>query len=148
VPVVAMHMQGEPRTMQEAPHYDRLIPEIAAYLERSCELGMAAGVPPENLIIDPGIGFGKRLEDNLLLMRRLRRLRRLGQPILVGTSRKSFIGRVLDVGVEERFEGTAATVALAVAALADIVRVHDVGAMRRVCAMADAVVRRVPGEGT
>lgn len=150
VPVVAMHMQGEPRTMQEAPHYDRLIPEIAAYLERSCELGMTAGVPPENLIIDPGIGlsFGKRLEDNLLLMRRLRRLRRLGQPILVGTSRKSFIGRVLDVGVEERFEGTAATVALAVAALADIVRVHDVGAMRRVCAMADAVVRRVPGEGT
>ncbi|MEE9203270.1 MAG: dihydropteroate synthase, partial [Dehalococcoidia bacterium] len=100
-----------------------------------------AGVPPENIIVDPGIGFGKTLEHNLELLRRLRELRSLGRPVLLGTSRKSMIGLVLGLPPEQRVEGTAATVALGVAAGADIIRVHDVAPMVRVCRMTDAIVR-------
>ena len=102
---------------------------------------LRAGVPPGNIILDPGLGFGKTAEHNLELLRRLSELTALGQPLLVGTSRKSTIGLVLDLPVEERLEGTAATVALAIAGGADVVRVHDVKAMTRVARMSDAVVR-------
>ena len=102
---------------------------------------MEAGVPKESLILDPGIGFGKTADHNLEILSRLGELKALGYPLMVGTSRKSTIGLVLDLPVEERLEGTAATVALSIAGGADIVRVHDVEAMVRVARMSDAVVR-------
>lgn len=142
VPVIAMHMQGRPRTMQVNPTYRNLLGEIAAYLARSVEIALRAGIPRSQVVIDPGIGFGKTLQHNLEILRRLGELRALGQPLLIGTSRKSFIGRILGgVPPTERVEGTAATVALAVAAGVDIVRVHDVAHMVRVVRVADAIVR-------
>jgi dihydropteroate synthase len=114
-----------------------LMTEIKRFLRESARLAMAAGVPRERVIIDPGIGFGKTADQNWVVMRRLDELKELGFPILVGTSRKSFIGKVLDLPVGERVEGTAATVAAAVLRGADIVRVHDVEAMTRVARVAD-----------
>ena len=108
---------------------------------RRLGLALAAGVPHENLVIDPGIGFGKTADQNLEVLRHLRRLTQLGLPVLVGTSRKSTIGRLLGLPPEERVQGTAATVALAIAGGADLVRVHDVREMVRVCRVSDAVVR-------
>ena len=142
VPVVVMHMRGTPRDMQDDPYYEDVVGEVIASLERSLELARAAGVDEEQVLVDPGIGFGKRLQDNLDLLRHLEELKVLGRPILVGTSRKSFIGAILDLPVEERLEGTAATVALGIAAGARVVRVHDVPEMVRVARMTDAIVRR------
>lgn len=144
VPIVIMHMLGEPKTMQIDPRYRSVVPEVIASLSQSVEKALAAGVRPENIIIDPGIGFGKQLGHNLTVLRRLRAFRSLGYPVLMGTSRKSMIGQVLDLPVHERLEGTAATIALSVAGLADIVRVHDVAAMHRVVRVADAVMRGDP----
>lgn len=126
--------------------YADLLGEIAGDLRGSVDLALAAGVPRGNLIVDPGIGFGKTADQNIEALRELRRFSRgaaegLGLPLLVGTSRKSTIGRLLGLPPGERVEGTAATVALAVAGGADVVRVHDVGAMARVCQVSDAVVR-------
>jgi dihydropteroate synthase len=141
-PVVAMHMQGRPRTMQLNPTYRDVVGEVAAFLARSVEVAMRAGVPRSQVVIDPGIGFGKALQHNLELLRRLGDLKALGQPVLVGTSRKAFIGRILGgLPPQERVEGTGATVALAIAAGADIVRVHDVGPLVRTVRVADAIVR-------
>ena len=126
---------------QQGHQYNDLLGDIAASLSRSVDIAMAAGVPRENLVIDPGFGFGKTADHNLELLKNLRRLTGLGLPLLVGTSRKSTIGRVLGLPPEQRLEGTAATVALAIAGGADIVRVHDVREMARVCRMTDAVVR-------
>ncbi|OGO05173.1 MAG: dihydropteroate synthase, partial [Chloroflexi bacterium RBG_13_54_9] len=134
VPLILMHNQLE-------ASYNDLVPDVLASLRQSIELAMAAGVSRENIIIDPGIGFGKTLEHNLEIMRRLHEFRSLGQPILVGTSRKSMIGLVLDLPVEDRLEGTAATVAIAIAQGVDMVRVHDVRQMVRVARMSDAIVR-------
>ncbi|MCX5998088.1 MAG: dihydropteroate synthase [Chloroflexi bacterium] len=117
------------------------ISDVLSSLSRSMALAMGRGVQWENIIIDPGIGFGKTLEQNLEILRRLRELRRLGRPVLVGTSRKSVIGLVLDLPADQRLEGTAATVAIAIANGADIVRVHDVAQMIKVCRMSDAIVR-------
>jgi dihydropteroate synthase len=114
-----------------------LLTEIKRFLRESARLALAAGIPRERVIIDPGIGFGKTADQNWVVMRRLEELKELGLPILVGTSRKSFIGKLLDVPVGERVEGTAATVAAAVLRGADIVRVHDVEAMTRVARVAD-----------
>lgn len=136
VPLVLMHNQDGTR-------YHDLLPDILASLRTSAEQALAAGVPRENIILDPGIGFGKDLAQNLEVMRRLGELRALGQPILLGTSRKSLIGRTLNLPQDQRVEGTAATVALGIAQGVDMVRVHDVGAMVRVCRMADAIVRGV-----
>ncbi len=133
-PLILMHNQ-------EGRAYRDLLPDIFASLRRSVTQAMAAGVARENIILDPGIGFGKTAEHNLEIMRRLAEFRELGFPLLMGTSRKSTIGLVLDLPVEERLEGTAATVALSVAGGADIVRVHDVKEMARVSRMSDAVVR-------
>ena len=133
-PLILMHNQ---KTRQ----YSRLLPEIFDSLNQSVELARQAGVPVESIILDPGIGFGKTPDHNLEILRRLPEFKALGYPILIGTSRKSTIGLVLDLPVEERLEGTAATVALSIAGCADIVRVHDVKEMARVCRMSDAVIR-------
>lgn len=120
---------------------ERLIPDITRELSLRIERALAAGVEWDHIVIDPGFGFGKTADLNLILLRRLRELLALGRPILVGTSRKSTIGKVLDAEPDDRMEGTAATVALAIANGADIVRVHDVHQMARVARMTDAVVR-------
>ncbi len=122
--------------------YDEIVPEVVDYLKRGINLALDAGVAWENIIIDPGIGFGKTVEGNLELIRRLGELRVLGRPILLGTSRKSVIGLVLDLPVDQRLEGTAATIAVGIANGADMVRVHDVLQMVRVSKMTDAIVRR------
>ncbi len=121
-----------------------LLTSILRELSRRLDRAVAAGVRLDRLIVDPGFGFGKDWRQNLELLRRVSELRVLGQPILVGTSRKSTIGRVLGLAENDRVEGTAATVTLAIAGGADIVRVHDVQAMARVARMTDAVVRRIP----
>jgi dihydropteroate synthase len=113
--------------------------ELLASLRRSIAIAAAAGVPPERVIVDPGIGFGKTAEQNLVVLRRLAELDSLDRPLLVGTSRKSFIGRILDLPVDDRVEGTAATVAVAILRGADIVRVHDVRAMARVVRVTEAL---------
>ena len=121
---------------------DDIIPEVILSLKRSISLAKDAGVPEQDIIIDPGIGFGKSLKQNLEIIRYLSQLKSLGKPILLGTSRKSMIGLVLDLPPDQRLEGTAATTAIGIANGADIVRVHDVREMARVCRMSDAVVRR------
>ena len=134
VPVVIMHDRRIERV-------ERLIPDVTRELGARIERALAAGIAWEHIIVDPGFGFGKTAELNLVLLRRLRELTALGRPILAGTSRKGTIGRVLGVGPEDRVEGTAATVALAIANGADLVRVHDVPQMVRVVRMTDAVMR-------
>lgn len=134
-PVVIMHDQ-------KIESEQRLLPDIIRQLSLRIEWALAAGISWDNIIIDPGFGFGKTPDLNLVLLRRLHELTVLGRPLLAGTSRKSMIGEVLGTGPEARTEGTAATVALAIANGADIVRVHDVPAMVRVARMTDAVVRR------
>ncbi len=140
--VVLMHIKGTPRDMQKNPHYDDLMAEIIGYLKQSKQLAMDAGITPEQIVIDPGIGFGKRLQDNFQILRELSKLARLRCPILVGPSRKSFIGLTLGLPAEERLEGTAAAVAACVFNGASIVRVHDVKEMKRVVTIADAIVRK------
>ena len=134
VPVVLMHNQ-------QGTEYRDLIPDIKASLAASIKNALDAGVRPENVIIDPGFGFGKTLAHNLEVVRRLAELKAIAPAILVGPSRKSMIGRTLDLPVDQRVEGTAAVVALCIANGADIARVHDVQAMVRVCRMTDAIVR-------
>ncbi len=141
VPICIMHIKGTPRDMQENPTYSDLMGEIINYLSRRLEIAKEAGILLEKIIIDPGIGFGKTIEHNLEILKRLKELRVLGCPILIGTSRKSLIGKILDLPVEDRLEGTAATVALAIANGADIIRVHDVLQMKRVAKMSDAILR-------
>jgi dihydropteroate synthase len=118
-----------------------IIPAVIADLKRAIDLALDAGVSWENIIVDPGVGFGKTLEQNLELVRRLDALKVLGRPILLGTSRKSMIGLVLDLPADQRVEGTAASVAIGIANGADIIRVHDVPEMMRVCKMSDAIIR-------
>lgn len=134
VPVVLMHNQN-------GTGYNDLIPDVRASLSSSVENALEAGVKPENVIIDPGLGFGKTLEQNLEVVRRLSELKGIAPAILVGPSRKSMIGRTLDLPADQRVEGTAAVVALCIANGADVARVHDVKAMIRVCRMSDAIVR-------
>jgi len=142
VPVVLMHIRGRPRTMQKKPGYEDLTQEILDYLEEGIKIAEASGISRKNIIVDPGIGFGKTVKHNLEILLRLKEFRSLGRPILIGTSRKSLIGKTLNLPVEDRLEGTAATVALSIANGADIIRVHDVKEMKRVAKMSDAAVRR------
>ena len=144
-PLVLMHMQGTPATMQLAPAYSDVTAEVAAFLRERLAAAAAAGVDPARILLDPGIGFGKTVDHNLELLRRTRELASLGRPLLVGTSRKGFIGKVLadggsPAGVDRRF-GTAATVAWAVANGAAVVRVHDVGPMAQVVQTVRAIAR-------
>ncbi|MEN6357774.1 MAG: dihydropteroate synthase [Armatimonadota bacterium] len=141
--VVIQHIKGSPKNMQINPQYDDLLGEISGFLRDRVKALTEAGVDEQLIIIDPGIGFGKSVEHNLELMRRLRELKSIGRPILIGTSRKSTIGKVLgDLPPTDRVEGTAATVAISIANGADIVRVHDVREMARVARMSDAIVRK------
>ncbi len=137
--LILMHMKGTPRTMQRNPRYQDVMAEVYQHLDGCLHQAVEAGIPRDRLVVDPGIGFGKRLEDNLVILKRLDELHVLGVPVLVGVSRKSFIGNVLDLPVGERLEGSAAAVALAVSRGAQILRVHDVKEMLRVARMAHAV---------
>jgi dihydropteroate synthase len=139
--VVLMHMRGTPRTMQQQVAYDAMIPEICAFLRERIDAARAAGIGERRIMIDPGIGFGKSVpEGNLSLLRHLGCFASLQKPVLVGPSRKAFIGGVVGDGPEDREYGTAAAVAIAVANGASMVRVHKVGMMKRVVAMADAIM--------
>jgi dihydropteroate synthase len=141
--VVIMHIKGTPRDMQVNPVYRDVVGEIMDHLEESAGIALKAGIVRERIMIDPGIGFGKNLEHNLTILERLDEFRALGFPIVLGTSRKRFIGTVLDIAEpKDRIEGTAATVALGIQRGARIVRVHDVGYMAKVASMSDAIVRK------
>jgi dihydropteroate synthase len=137
--LVVMHTRGRPDRMQAETRYADLVAEVKAYLADSLAMAAAAGIPSARIVVDPGIGFGKSVEGSLELIRRLRELGSLGRPILVGPSRKSFIGGVLGKGDADRLFGTAAAVAVSVVNGASIVRVHDVAAMRDVAVMARAL---------
>lgn len=139
VPIIVMHIKGKPRTMQKNPVYQDLMAEIVEGLAQSIKQGVAAGIAPDKILVDPGIGFGKTAAHNLEILRRLKELRTLGKPIVIGPSRKSFIGAVLNLPVEERLEGTIAASVIGALNGADIVRVHDVKALRRALALKDAV---------
>lgn len=138
--VTLMHMQGTPATMQEKPHYEDLIGEILRYLEKSIAVAQAAGITSDRIVIDPGIGFGKTTEHNLQILRHLDRFKVLNQPILLGVSRKSFIGNVLDLPVEERLEGSMAAALIGMEKGASILRVHDVKETCRAVKMAQAIL--------
>jgi len=146
-PVIVMHSPGEPWAVPWPAVYRDVVDDVKAYLARSLEIAVRAGLPGDQVVIDPGFGFGKSVTDNLELLRRLGEFRKLGSPLLIGTSRKSTIGAILGRPADDRLEGSLATIALAIAEGVDIVRVHDVRASVRVARMADAIVRghRVPG---
>ncbi len=149
-PIVLMHNRSKPKNVSQEEklgaryvgvHYDDLIAEVCRELQESIDLALAAGIRREQIIIDPGIGFGKTVAQNVRLINELDQIKALGYPLLLGTSRKSFIGYTLDLPPEDRVEGTAVTVAIGVDRGADIIRVHDVKAMSRVARMTDKIVR-------
>jgi dihydropteroate synthase len=139
VPVVLMHMQGTPGTMQQEPHYNDVVREVRDFLAAQLYDAMDAGVAPEAIIIDPGIGFGKTIEHNLQLLCGLPVLAALGRPLLVGVSRKAFIGKILNLAADERLEGSLAAAVAAVLAGANILRVHDVPETTKAVRVADAI---------
>lgn len=141
VPIVLMHIKGTPEVMQLNVHYDCLLTEIMEYLEESIEIAEAAGVDPRQIIIDPGIGFGKTVEDNLKVILHLAELKSLGKPIMLGVSRKSFIGKILDAEVDQRIEGTLASISAAIMNGANFLRVHDVGPAKKAAQIVDAILR-------
>ncbi len=140
--LILMHMKGTPRTMQQNPYYVDVVDEICGWLQKRIKMAVMQGIPLERIVIDPGIGFGKTTGHNMEILRRLDEFQTLNRPLLIGTSRKSFIGNVLGLPVTERIEGTAATVCWAISQGADIVRVHDVKPIVRMARMIDALYRR------
>ncbi|MGC4114670.1 MAG: dihydropteroate synthase [Myxococcales bacterium] len=145
LPVCLMHIRGVPRTMQAAPTYLDLVGEVIEGLKASMDIALRHGLPAEKLVIDPGLGFGKTAEHNLFLLRNLSQLRALGRPILVGASRKSFIGKLTGRSVGDRLSGSLAVLASAVLAGADLVRVHDVAESKVAAQVADAIARAKEG---
>jgi len=146
VPIILMSNQRDKGgydagIQRDTADYDDLMAEVTSSLQKSVEQALQLGVSREQIIVDPGIGFGKTWRQELEIIRRLDELQKLGRPILIGPSRKSFIGRVLDLPADERLEGTTAAIAIGIAQGADIVRVHDVKQMVRVCRVSDAIVR-------
>ncbi len=139
VPVVLMHMQGTPQTMQNDPRYGDVVREVRDFLAAQMFEAMDAGIAQEQIVLDPGIGFGKTLEHNLELLRGLPALAALGRPLLVGVSRKGFIGRILNLDPPGRLEGSLAAAVAAILAGANLVRVHDVGETLRAARVADAI---------
>lgn len=139
--VVLTHMQGTPLVMQDRPLYADVIEDIYSYLSEAIGAAIKAGIGAEKIIVDPGIGFGKTLGHNISILRHLRRFKGLGKPVLVGTSRKAFIGELTHKDVNDRTFGTAATCAAAIMNGADIIRVHDVDQMRDVVRVIDAIIR-------
>jgi len=138
--VVLMHMLGEPRTMQDDPRYDDVVAEVKDFLAERLEFAVAAGIAEERVWLDPGIGFGKTAAHNMELLRRLGELRDLGRPLVIGTSRKSFIGRVDGSAAGERLGGTIASSVLAVAEGAEVLRIHDVAEMNQALAVTAAIL--------
>jgi dihydropteroate synthase len=148
VPVVIMHIKGTPKNMQVNPRYEALIPEIMDYFRESIGLAMKSGIAEDKIIIDPGIGFGKTFDHNLEIIKNLHEFTLLEKPLLVGVSRKAFIGKILgDTPASERLEGTAAAAAISILNGANIIRVHDVKEMKKVALVADAVKRASAGVG-
>ena len=141
--IVLMHMQGTPSTMQQAPQYEDVVEEVAQFFQERIRYAETQGIAGRQIILDPGIGFGKLLVNNLDLLAQLSTLTKLGYPVLVGPSRKAFIGQLTDQSVDERLWGTAAAVAVAVSRGAHILRVHDVRAMRDVVKVAAAIAGRI-----
>lgn len=140
VGLVLMHMQGDPRSMQANPTYDDVVDDVKAFLAERLAFAVDAGVAEEKIWLDPGIGFGKTLEHNLELLRRLRELRELGRPLVIGTSRKSFLGKIDGSEVDDRIGGTIASAVLAAAEGADVLRVHDVAETAQAMKMAAAIL--------
>ena len=140
VPVIIMHIKGKPRDMQKNPNYDNLIKEIKEFFELQIAIAKRAGIDSGNIILDPGIGFGKRLEDNFEIIRELGQISTMGYPVLLGPSRKSFIGLTLDLPIEERMEGTLASITAGVINGARIVRVHDIRATRRTLTITEKIM--------
>lgn len=138
-PVILMHIQGNPQTMQQQPRYQDVVAEVLAYLQERIAYAISKGIVQHQIVVDPGIGFGKTVEHNLLLLKHIEKLHTLGVPLLVGTSRKSFIGKLLGVEADERIFGTAATVAWCVAGGVQMMRVHDVGPMAQVAKIIAAI---------
>ena len=141
VPVVLMHIQGTPRNMQENPKYENLLEDIKSYLNQSISIAEEAGIGEDKIIIDPGIGFGKTLDDNLKILKNLREFKSLEKPVMIGVSRKSFIGKILDLPTDERLEGSLASMAVAIMNGANILRVHDVKESKRVAKLVDAILK-------
>ncbi len=141
VPIVLMHIRGTPEVMQSDVHYDCLLTEIMEYLEEGIEIAEEAGVDTNQIIVDPGIGFGKTVDHNLKIIHHLAELKSLGKPIMLGVSRKSFIGKILDAEVDQRIEGTLASISAAIMNGANILRVHDVAPARKAAQMVDAILR-------
>ena len=139
VPVIIMHMQGDPSNMQNKPVYDDLIIDISSFFKSKIKLAIDAGIKKEQIIIDPGIGFGKTVGDNFQLINQLNEFCKLGFPVMIGPSRKSFIGTTLNLPVDDRLEGTAAAVAVGVMNGARIVRVHDVKEIKRVVTIVEKI---------
>lgn len=135
VPVIIMHIKGSPKNMQLNPLYDNLLVEVMDYLKTGIEIAEEAGVKREKIVIDPGIGFGKTVEHNLELIKKLNQFKTLGRPILIGTSRKSFIGKILNADIEDRLEGTIASSVVGLTHGANFLRVHDVKAVKRAVKM-------------
>lgn len=140
IPVILMHMKGTPKTMQVRPHYLDVLSEVSSFLEERMRTATDSGLDEDRIVLDPGIGFGKRLEDNLNLIRHLHRFATLGRPILVGISRKSFIGKILDAPADKRMEGTIASAVMSVVRGAHILRVHDVAAVKKAVLVAEAIM--------
>jgi len=138
--LVLMHMKGDPRTMQEDPSYDDVVDDVKAFLAERMEVAIGMGVAEEQIWLDPGIGFGKTLDHNLELLRRLGELRELGRPLVVGTSRKSFIGKIDGSDVDDRIGGTIASSILAAAEGADVLRVHDIAEAVQATQVANAIL--------
>ena len=138
---ILMHMQGTPQTMQDNPQYVDLLTEISAFLNQSIAIAVSAGIDPEKIAIDPGIGFGKTDSHNLLILKNLSRLKELGKPVLLGISRKSLIGNILNVPVEERLEGSLSAAVFGVMQGASIIRTHDVQATQRAVKVAESIMK-------
>jgi dihydropteroate synthase len=139
--VVVMHIKGTPKTMQTAPRYKNVVKEVMEQLRTQTAQARKAGVPKDSILIDPGIGFGKTVDHNCELIAEVGQLRKLGYPVLIGTSRKTFIGKILGTDVDDRLEGTLASNVVAVLGGVDFVRVHDVKEIKRALTMADRLIR-------
>jgi len=139
LPVVIMHIKGTPENMQKNPYYEDLMQELTEYFEERKKFARAKGILDQQIILDPGIGFGKRLQDNFQLLRELKKIVDMGFPVLIGPSKKSFIGLTLDLPIDQRLEGTAAAVTTGILKGARIVRVHDVKEMKRVALITDSI---------
>ncbi|MBA4390840.1 MAG: dihydropteroate synthase [Syntrophus sp. (in: bacteria)] len=138
--VVIMHTRGTPKNMQENPYYKNVVAEIKKFFLKQMEAAIQAGIAEDRIILDPGIGFGKRVEDNLKILKMLGEFKKLGRPLLIGTSMKSFIGKVTESPLEERLEGTLASLAVSLMNGADILRVHDVKSAQKVAKLVHAVM--------